>query len=96
MSRHRFEATPNANCCLTRLTPDAQEPQGAQSRRHDLAEAEHQHAMRHRGVMELAWAGCDDDEIASYGDHASKAMIIKYAGVDRQIMRAKHTWKKRQ
>ena len=52
--------------------------------------------MRHRGMMELAWAGCDDDEIASYGDHASKAMIIKYAGVDRQIMRAKHTWKKRQ
>ncbi|WP_240643594.1 site-specific integrase [Paracoccus siganidrum] len=59
-------------------------------------EAYDQHAMRYRGVMELAWAGCDDDEIASYSGHASKAMIIKYAGEARQIMRAKQAWKKRQ
>lgn len=46
------------------------------------------HALRYRGVMELAWAGCDDDEIASYSGHSSKEMIRKYAGEARQIMRA--------
>lgn len=53
------------------------------------------HAMRYRGVMELAWAGCDDDEIASYSGHASKAMIAKYAGKARQIMRARQAAEKR-
>ena len=48
-----------------------------------------QHALRYRGVMELAWAECTDDEIASYSGHTSKAMIIKYAGEARQIMRAR-------
>lgn len=33
---------------------------------HDL------HALRYRGVMELAWAGCDDDEIMSYSGHKTK------------------------
>ena len=54
-----------------------------------------QHALRYRGVMELAWAGCDDDEIASYSGHTSKAMIIKYAGEARQIMRARQAAAKR-
>lgn len=49
---------------------------------HDL------HALRYRGVMELALAGCDDEEIASYSGHSSKDMIRKYAGEARQIMRA--------
>ena len=49
---------------------------------HDL------HAMRYRGVMELAWAGCDDDEIMSFSGHKTKKMVIKYAGFARQIMRA--------
>lgn len=49
---------------------------------HDL------HALRYRGVMELAWAGCDDDEIMSYSGHKTKKMVIKYAGFARQIMRA--------
>lgn len=53
------------------------------------------HALRYRGVMELAWAGCDDDEIASYSGHASKAMVIKYAGEARQIMRARQAAAKR-
>ncbi|WP_248633284.1 hypothetical protein [Cereibacter changlensis] len=48
-----------------------------------------QHALRYRGVMELAWAGCDYDEIASYSGHATKAMSRKYAGEARQIMRAR-------
>jgi len=48
-----------------------------------------QHALRYRGVMELAWAGCTDDEIASFSGHTSKAMIIKYAGEARQIMQAR-------
>ncbi|MDG3040709.1 tyrosine-type recombinase/integrase [Roseicyclus marinus] len=54
-----------------------------------------QHALRYRGVMELAWSGCSDDEIASYSGHTSKAMIIKYAGLARQIMRATSAAEKR-
>lgn len=53
------------------------------------------HALRYRGVMELAWAGCDDDEIASYSGHASKAMVRKYAGDARQIMQARRAAEKR-
>jgi len=54
-----------------------------------------QHALRYRGVMELAWADCTDDEIASYSGHISKEMIIKYAGLARQIMRATSAAEKR-
>ncbi len=53
------------------------------------------HALRYRGVMELAWAGCDDDEIAAYSGHASKAMVRKYAGDARQIMQARRAAEKR-
>lgn len=53
------------------------------------------HALRYRGVMELAWAGCDDDEIMSCSGHATKAMVRKYAGEARQIMRAKQARTKR-
>lgn len=53
------------------------------------------HALRYRGVMELAWAGCDDDEIASFSGHATKEMIAKYAGEARQIMRARQASEKR-
>lgn len=54
------------------------------------------HALRYRGVKELAWAGCTDDEIASYSGHSSKAMIRKYAGEARQVMRARQAREKRQ
>ncbi|QCO56952.1 integrase (plasmid) [Pseudorhodobacter turbinis] len=54
-----------------------------------------QHALRYRGVKELAWSGCDDDEIASYSGHTTKAMIVKYAGEARQIMRARQAAAKR-
>jgi hypothetical protein len=54
-----------------------------------------QHALRYRGVMELAWAGCDDDEIMSFSGHNTKAMVIKYAGHARQIMRAATAAEKR-
>lgn len=53
------------------------------------------HAMRYRGVMELAWAGCADDEISSYSGHATIAMVRKYAGKARQIMLAKSAKRKR-
>jgi hypothetical protein len=53
------------------------------------------HALRYRGVMELAWSGCDDDEIMSYSGHVTKAMVIKYAGEARQIMRARQAREKR-
>lgn len=54
------------------------------------------HALRYRGVMELAYGGCDDDEIAGYSGHSSKDMIRKYAGKARQQMRAQQAWAKRQ
>tara|TARA_R100000322_G_scaffold117349_12_gene75702 strand:+ start:26751 stop:26963 length:213 start_codon:yes stop_codon:yes gene_type:complete len=54
------------------------------------------HALRYRGVMELASAGCDDDEIASYSGHSSKDMIRKYAGQARKMMRAQQAWEKLQ
>ena len=54
------------------------------------------HALRYRGVMELAWADCTDDEIMSYSGHATKAMVIKYAGEARQIMAARRAQRKRQ
>jgi len=47
------------------------------------------HALRYRGVKEFAYAGCTDDEIASYSGHMSKSMIRKYAGEARQEMQAK-------
>lgn len=53
------------------------------------------HAMRYRGVMELAWAGCDDDEIMSYSGHSTKAMVRKYAGEARQQMAARRAREKR-
>lgn len=54
-----------------------------------------QHGLRYRGVMELAWAGCSDDEIMSYSGHENKAMVVKYAGLARQIMRATTAAEKR-
>ena len=56
---------------------------------HDL------HALRYRGVMELAWSGCTDEEIEAYSGHTSKAMVRKYAGEARQIMRARQAREKR-
>lgn len=53
------------------------------------------HALRYRGIMELAWAGCSDDEIAAYSGHKTTAMIAKYAGEARQIMRARQAREKR-
>lgn len=53
------------------------------------------HALRYRGVRELAWAGCTDDEIASYSGHATTAMISKYAGEARQEMTARRARLKR-
>ena len=53
------------------------------------------HALRYRGVMELAWANCSDDEIAAFSGHASIAMIRKYAGEARQEMRARSAAEKR-
>ena len=53
------------------------------------------HALRYRGVQELAWAGCTDDEIASYSGHDTLAMVRKYAGKARQVMRARQAASKR-
>ncbi|MFT4075860.1 MAG: hypothetical protein QM647_10055 [Asticcacaulis sp.] len=53
------------------------------------------HALRYRGVMELAWAGCSDAEIASFFGHATMTMIRQYAGEARQMMRARQAHQKR-
>ncbi len=53
------------------------------------------HALRYRGIKELAWAGCSDDEIKSFSGHATDAMVRKYAGEARQIMRARQASEKR-
>lgn len=58
-------------------------------------EAHDLHALRYRAVKELAWAGCDDDEIMSFSGHATKAMVRKYAGEARQEMAARRAREKR-
>lgn len=54
-----------------------------------MMKAVDQHGLRYRCVMELAWAGCDHDAIMSYSDHSTKDMVTRYAGLARQIARAK-------
>lgn len=56
---------------------------------HDL------HALRYRGVMELAFSGSTDAEIGSISGHMTREMIEKYAGEARQIMLAKAAIAKR-
>jgi len=53
------------------------------------------HALRYRGIKELAWAGCSEDEIKSFSGHATDAMVRKYAGEARQIMRVRQAAEKR-
>ncbi|WP_260088015.1 hypothetical protein [Phaeobacter inhibens] len=53
------------------------------------------HALRYRGIKELAWAGCSDDEIKSFSGHATERMVRKYAGEARQVMRALQASEKR-
>jgi len=59
-------------------------------------EAYDQHALRYRGVQELAWHGCTDEEIKAYSGHTTDAMVRKYAGEARQIMHARKARGKRQ
>ncbi|MCE8431770.1 tyrosine-type recombinase/integrase [Rhodovulum sulfidophilum] len=54
------------------------------------------HALRYRGVKELAYAGCSDEEIGSFSGHISKSMIRKYAGEARQEMQAQKAHAKRE
>lgn len=58
-------------------------------------EAHDLHALRYRGVMELAFSGSTDAEIGSISGHMTKEMIEKYAGEARQIMLAKAAIAKR-
>jgi integrase len=53
------------------------------------------HPPRCRAVMELAWAGCDDREIATCSGHSSVDMIGKSVGIARQINRARSAQEKR-
>lgn len=54
------------------------------------------HALRYRGVKELAWAGCTDDEIAAFSGHKTTAMIALYAGEARQETRARQALEARE
>lgn len=54
-----------------------------------------QHALRYRGIQELAWSGCTDEEIKAFSGHTTDAMVRKYAGEARQVMRAKQAAAKR-
>jgi hypothetical protein len=54
------------------------------------------HALRYLGIMELAWAGCDDEEIGAMSGHTTMTMIKKYSGKARQIMRARQAAAKRE
>ncbi len=36
------------------------------------------HALRYRGVKELAWAGCDDDEIAAYSGPPPRPRLSRH------------------
>lgn len=65
-------------------------PKGAEKSPDDL------HALRYRGVMDLAFGGASDEEIGSISGHESEEMIRKYAGDARQIMLAKSANKKRE
>ena len=47
------------------------------------------------GAMELAWAGCGDDEIISYSGRSTKAMVWQDALEARQTMRARQARAKR-
>ena len=67
----------------------------AERRRLGLERAFDLHGLRFRGVQELAWAGCSDEEIEAYSGHSSKAMVRHYAGEARQIMRARSASDKR-
>jgi hypothetical protein len=53
------------------------------------------HALRYRGVQELARAGCTDEEIAAYSGHESLSMIRHYSQGARQEARADQAATKR-
>lgn len=55
-----------------------------------------QHAMRYRGMQELARLYCTDEEIQAYSGHTSIAMVRLYTGPVRQEMAALRAKEKRQ
>jgi integrase len=54
-----------------------------------------QHAMRYRGMQELARMHCTDEEIQAYSGHTSMAMVRLYTGPVRQEMAALRAKEKR-
>ena len=73
---------------------------GAQIRPEEIVRLDHTEyglrVLRYRGVVELAWVGCGDEEIAVKGGHATEEMIRKNAVEPRHIMRARQAREKRQ
>lgn len=60
------------------------------------AEAWDIHSLRYSAAAELAALGCSDELIQSVTGHASTAMVIKYAGQERQRARAKEAQGRRE
>ena len=54
-----------------------------------------QHAMRYRGMQELARLGCSDEEIQAYSGHVTLAMVKHYTGPVRQETAARRAREKR-
>jgi integrase len=53
------------------------------------AEAYDIHSLRYSAAAELAALGCSDELIQSVTGHSTTAMVVKYAGPERQKARAK-------
>lgn len=64
-------------------------------RRQIGAEAWDIHSWRYNAASELGAAGCSDELIQSITGHATTAMVVKYAGPERQKARAKEAQERR-
>jgi hypothetical protein len=69
-------------------------PMQRERKRQDL-EAYDLHALRYRGIRDLASAGGNDDEIARYAGQSTKATTAKHPRQARQEMRLRQAQEKR-
>ncbi len=64
-------------------------------RRQIDAEAYDLHGLRYSAASELAAAGCTDEQIQAITGHTTTAMVRRYAGAARQLVRAKEAQERR-
>ena len=53
------------------------------------------HGLRYSAAAELASLGCSDELIMAVTGHQTRAMVARYAGSARQILRAKEAQQRR-